>query len=115
MNEEKQQYVANMARTFESVRDRLEQFRERLKSSSNKQRANLKGKFQNLEERVNQLGWRIENFRKSRTRLDDGVKRSFDELIEEISWRMKEVELAFEGKELWEIQDGFDRGGRLFE
>jgi hypothetical protein len=81
---------------------RFNSIKEKIKSKNIPNENKVKRKFKKLEKCLDRFSWKIHHLKESEHIVDDLVLNSFNDLADEISWRIDGVELAMEGKHLWD-------------
>jgi hypothetical protein len=99
---EKNIYLIHLSEQLEKFKNRSDSIKEKIESKNFPNDNEVKEKFKKLEKCMNRFSWKIHHLEESENMVDDLVQNSFNDLTDEISWRIDGVELAIEGKQLWD-------------
>jgi len=106
---EKKNYLIILNEQLEVFNKKVVPFKRRIELGNIPNAAEAKEKYLKLTKSMMRFSWKIRHFKETDNIVDDFVMESFNDIIDEISLHFEEVELAIQGKQLWEAKDDFER------
>lgn len=105
----KEDYLISLDKQLGTFNKECDSIKTKIESKELPNEAEVQKKNRKLKESMKRFTWKIHHLKESDIEIDDLVKESCKDIIDEITLQIEDIELAMQGKHLWDIRNDFDR------